>query len=164
MNIPTKEECLEILKNNGTLSNIIEHCKTVANLASKIADNLIKKGIKINKDLVIAGALLHDIERHKPNHIESGTNLIKSLGYPEVAQIIKHHSLYQIEKEEVQPKTIEEKVVFYADKKIKGNKVTNLKERLDDAAKRHNVDLTNEYEYCKKIEKEIFGDKIPDLK
>ena len=123
MNIPSKEECLRILHNNKTPSNIIEHCKAVCKLAEEIADKLIKKGVKVNKELVIAGALLHDIERDKEDHIAKGAKLLKKLGFPEVAEVIKKHSLYQIEKEEMQPQTIEQKIVFYSDKRVRGNKM-----------------------------------------
>ena len=121
----------------------------------KIAEWLEKKGIDVNKKLIIAGALLHDIERAKDNHIARGVSLLKKLGFPEVAEVIKRHSLYKIENEEVQPHTFEEKIVFYADKRVIGNKVASLKERFDDITKRYNVSLDNEYKFAKKIEAEL---------
>lgn len=155
MNIPSREQCLQILKNNKTPSNIIEHCKTVVKFAGKIADGLIKKGVKVNKALVIAAALLHDIERHKDNHVARGAELVKKLGYPEVAKVISKHTLYKVEIEENQPKTFEEKIVFYADKRVKNDKVVSLEERYDDIKKRYDVDLGWEMEFTKKIEKEL---------
>ena len=153
--IPSKQECLSILKKNKTPSNIIGHCKAVCGVAEKIAEKLIKKGIDVNKKLIIARALLHDIERAKDNHIARGVSLLKKLGFPEVAEVIKRHSLYKIENEEVQPHTLEEKIVFYADKRVIGNKVASLKERFDDITKRYNVSLDNEYKFAKKIEAEL---------
>ena len=73
--IPTKKESLDILNKNKTPSNVIEHCKTVCKVAEEIADKLIAKGININKTLVVAAALLHDIEREKDNHIIAGAKL-----------------------------------------------------------------------------------------
>ncbi len=155
MAIPSREECLEILEKNKTLSNIIEHCKAVCKVAEDIAEKLIKKGVDVNKELVIAGALLHDIERTKENHVIEGTKLLKSMGFSEVAKVVKKHSLYKIEDEEIQPKTIEEKIVFYADKRIMGTKVVSLKERFEDIKKRYDLDLKEEYEFAKKIEAEL---------
>ena len=63
--------------------------------------------------------------------------------------------MYKIENEEVQPKTIEEKIVFYADKRVKDNKIVSLEERFEDIKKRYNLNLTRELEFVKKIEKEI---------
>jgi len=155
MNIPSKEECLEILEKNKTPSNVIKHCKAVCKFAQGIAEKLIKKRIDLNKDLVIAGAMLHDIERKKEKHVVEGTKLLKSMGFSEVAEIVKKHSLYKIKDEEIQPKTIEEKIVFYADKRIMGTKVVSLKERFEDIKNRYNVDLKEEYKLSKKIESEL---------
>ena len=155
MNIPSREQCLQILKNNKTPSNIIEHCKAVCKVAEEVAQKLVKKGMKVNKELVIAAALLHDIERHKENHVIVGANLLKKLGYPEVAKVISKHTLYKVEIEENQPRTFEEKIVFYADKRVKNDKVVSLEERYDDINERYNVDLNWEMEFTKKIEKEL---------
>ena len=153
--IPSKLECLSILAKNKTPSNVIEHCKAVCKVAEEIADNLIKKGIDLNKDLVVASALLHDIEREKKDHIEEGAKLINSLGFPEVSEVIKKHSLYKIEDPQRQPKTYEEKIVFYADKRVKGSKIVSLEERFADLKKRYNIDLKKEFEFSKKVEKEL---------
>ena len=153
MNIPSRKECLDILKNNGTPSNIIEHSKAVCIVAENVVENLIKKGIKVNKELVIAGALLHDVERHKDNHVFRGVELVKKLGYPEVAQVMLRHTLYKIENNE--PKTIEEKIVFYADKRVKNDEIVSMEERYKDLKERYNVDLSWEMEFSRKIEKEL---------
>jgi|SRR3989338_7941824 len=153
--IPSKSECLAVLTKNKTPSNVIEHSKAVCRVAEEIANKLIEKGIKVNKRLVIAAALLHDIEREKKDHIEEGAKLIKSLGFPEVSEVISKHSLYKIENPERQPNTYEEKIVFYADKRAKGNKIVSLEERFADLKKRYDIDLTKEFEFAKKIEKEL---------
>ena len=153
--IPTKEECIEILTKNKTPSQVIEHCKTVCKVAEEIADKLIAKGININKKLVTAAALLHDVERVKGDHIAEGIKLLKSLGFPEVSRVIGKHSLYKIEEPERQPKTFEEKIIFYADKRCIGNKVVSLKERFDCLEKTYNMNLSKEFEFTKKIEEEL---------
>ena len=154
-NIPSREQCLDILNKNKTPSNVISHCETVCRVAEEIADKLIAKGVNVNKNLVIAAALLHDIEREKKDHIEEGAKLIKSLGFPEVSKVIKKHSLYKVEDPARQPQTYEEKIVFYADKRVKGNEVVSLEERFADLKKRYNVDLTKEFEFSRKIEEEL---------
>ncbi len=157
--VPSKEECLDILNKNKTPSNVIEHCKTVCKFAEDIAEKLIKKGVKVNKKLVVAAALLHDIERDKDNHVTVGEKLLKSMGLSEVSEVTKKHSLYNIEKENIHPKTIEEKIVFYADKRIKGHKIVSLEERFDAIKKKHGLDLPEELAFAKKIEKELIKQK-----
>jgi putative nucleotidyltransferase with HDIG domain len=155
--IPSKEECLAILNKNKTPSNVIEHSKAVCEFASDLADKLAKKGFKINKKLVVAAALLHDIEREKDDHVTAGTKLLKSMGFPEVAGVVEKHTLHGIEKSGKTLKAIEEKIVFYADKRTAGNKIVSLEERFEDLKKRYKRDFTKEFEFAKKVGEELLG-------
>ncbi|MBS3101508.1 HD domain-containing protein [Candidatus Woesearchaeota archaeon] len=161
MTIPTKEECLKILEKENVPSNIITHLKAVHDFSMKVCDVLEKRGIKINRNLAAAGALLHDIRKTSPNdHIIEGYELVKSLGFPEVAEVIKKHGLMHIDKDEFVPKTLEEKIIFYADKRVKGDKVVGLNERFEYIKQRYGRDNTEkELEFTKKIEKELLGDE-----
>ena len=112
MKIPTKEECLKILKSNNIPDNIIAHSEQVCNVALKIVGLLEKKGIKLNRNLIAAASLLHDVKKLSPNdHVAEGFELLKSLGFEEVAEVIKKHGLYHLDKDEFAPKTWEEKIV-----------------------------------------------------
>lgn len=155
--IPAREDCIDILNKNKTPSNVIEHCKTVCEVAEDVADKLINNGIKVNRKLVVAAALLHDIERVKENHIAEGAKLLKNMGFPEVSEVIRKHSLHGIEDQNRQPKTIEEKIVFYADKRVMRNNIVSLEERFEDLKKRYNLDFTKELEFTKKIEEELIN-------
>ena len=159
MRIPSKEECLRILVGNKTQFNILGHCKAVCKVAEEIAGNLINNGIKVNKTLVVAAALLHDVERLKKNHVIEGANLIRKLGFPEVAEVMSKHSLHGIGDPAKQPHTYEEKIVFYADKRAKGSEIVILEERFRDLKERYNLDFTKEHEFAKKMEKELMVNK-----
>src|SRR3989338_4692002 len=98
MMTPTKSECLKILKDNNVPDKIIAHLKAVHDFSMKVCDVLEKRGIKANRDLIAAGALLHDVKKLSPNdHIIEGYKLVKYLGYPKVAEVIKKHGLYHLE-------------------------------------------------------------------
>lgn len=161
MIIPTKEECLKILKDNNVPDNIITHTKAVCDFSMKVVDLLEKKRINVNRDLVAAAALLHDIRKVNSNaHEVEGFELIKSLGFPEVALVIRKHGLANVHKEEFIPKTWEEKIVFYADKRLKGDKIVSVEERFEDARKRYNKDeIEEEFNLTKRIEKELLGNE-----
>ena len=46
MKLPSKEECLKILKEADVPANIIAHTSKVCEIAEKISDRLIKKTLK----------------------------------------------------------------------------------------------------------------------
>ncbi len=156
MKIPGEKECLGLLNKNKTPKNVIAHSKAVCKAALEITDKLIEKGVNVNKELVLAGALLHDIERDKGNHAVKGAELINELGFKEVAEAAKKHGLYNLKKEEFQPKTIEEKIVFYADKLAHEDERVTFEERYRRAAvKYHSDDWRFIHAFTKKIEKEL---------
>jgi putative nucleotidyltransferase with HDIG domain len=159
MKIPTKEECLVILKNNKVLPKIITHTIAVCDFSMKVCDALEKKGINVNRDLVAAAALLHDIKKLNPgDHEIEGAKLIGSLGYPEVAVLIKKHGLKHSFEDEFYPKTWEEKIIFYSDKRVKNDKVVSIGERFEYIKQTYKRDVVDrEIELTKKIEKELLG-------
>lgn len=155
MNIPSREECLLILKNNGTPSRIIQHTIKVAEVAAEVADRLAEKGVKVNKALAVAGALLHDIEKDKDDHSSRGAELLEKLGFPEVAKIIRYHSYYDMEKDNYFNLTAEQKIVFYADKRVMHDKRVSIKKRYEDLKKRYDFDFSKEQAFAEKLEKEL---------
>ena len=159
MIIPKKDECLSILKENNVPDNIIAHQKAVCDFSMKVAEILEKRGININRDLIVAGALLHDVKKLSPSdHIAEGYEFVKSLGYNEVALIIKKHGLQHVGNEEYEPKTWEEKIVFYADKRVKNDTVVSLEQRFEYVKKRYShYDVDKEMDFTKNIEKELLG-------
>ncbi len=106
--------------------------EAVAELALEIADKLERKGLRINRELVEAGALLHDLGRSKTHRVDHGivgAQIAESLDLPEpIIRIIKRHVGGGITADEAKtfgwpkdvyvPQTLEEKIVSYADKLI----------------------------------------------
>lgn len=161
MTIPTKQQCLEILKSNNVPDNIVAHLKTVCDFSMKVADNLENKGIHVNRDLVAAAALLHDIKKvGSSKHEIEGAEFVKQLGFAEVAEIIRKHGLSNLDKDELVPKTWEEKIVFYSDKRVQGSKVVSVDGRFEYIKQRYKrEDVEREITFTKKIEKELIGNE-----
>lgn len=159
--IPTKEECLKILKDNQVPDNIIAHTKKVCEFSLMVCDILGERGIKVNKDLVAAAALLHDIKKlDSGEHEIEGAKFIESLGYPEVGVLIKKHGLKRSFDEEFIPKTWEEKIIFYSDKRVKNDKVVSIDERFEYIKQTYKrEDVEKEIKFTKDIEKELLGNK-----
>lgn len=106
MNIPTTAKCRQLLKSHNKAKNVFLHCQAVAKVAAKVCKNLEQRGIKVNTKLAIAGAWLHDIcrarehardEKHLKeavdDHAECGYKVVRKLGYPKVAKLVRAHSL-----------------------------------------------------------------------
>ena len=161
--IPSEKECLEILKRFKVPENIIEHSIKVKELSVKIAKKLIEKGEKINLKLLVAGALLHDVSKFDclesdVRHGDHGCERILEIGMiKQISDIVRKHALNSILSTD-HPRTWEEKIVYYADKRVNHNRIVTLKQRFDYLRKRYPmaVDTINRsYPKVVELEKEL---------
>ncbi len=134
--LPTREQAIELLRKNNCPPQIISHCQSVADIAMEIANQLKRRGVKVDLQLIEAGALLHDIGRSKTNSVDhglAGSQIAESEGLPlAVGQIVKTHVGGGFTVEEAAgfgwpkgvytPLTLEEKIVSYADKLVDNSK------------------------------------------
>ena len=125
--IPTPGECRRIFEATGAGEAVWQHCWAVAGLAGAVAAQLIEAGVRLDDDLVVAGALLHDVARCRPDHAREGAGLLAGLGYPRVAQIVAGHMDLEVSGEDP---LSEAELVFLADKMIRGQSVVSLADRL----------------------------------
>ena len=114
--IPDKEECCSII--DEMLPNetgIRKHLADVSLTALKITHALTDK---LNTDLVIAAAMLHDIKRKEKHHAAAGARLIQDIGFTEVSKIIAQHMDIHVD-----PTTPlkEKEIVYFADKICNGH-------------------------------------------
>ena len=134
--LPSSVEALRILRNIGCSNEVIVHCKLVSRIAKSIAESCKAKGIDLDLDLVVVGALLHDLGRSKTNSVQHGVfgaQLAREMKLPEeVALMIERHVGAGIPSEEAVslglpnreylPQSLEEKIVAYADKLAAGSR------------------------------------------
>jgi len=69
-------------------------------------------------------------------HEEAACELLKAK-YPELALAIKKHRYAALLDEKDRARTWEEKLLYYADKRVMHDRIVPLKDRLDEAHKRH---------------------------
>ena len=143
--LPSREQAIELLRKNNCPPQVIRHSVAVADLALETARELEEKGLKINVELVEAGALLHDLGRSKTHNVDHsivGAQIAQSIGLPdEVIAIIKRHVGAGITEKEAQmlgwpkdnyvPQTLEEKVVSYADKQIENGRRVPIETEIE---------------------------------
>jgi uncharacterized domain HDIG len=139
----SREEALQILKEEGCEEKVIQHCITVSDEAVRLALKNKEAGRDVDVSLVEIGALLHDLGRaktHGIDHAVVGVKLAKKHGVKKpVLEIIKKHIGAGITPEEAEyfglpdddymPRTWEEKIVAHADNMVKGCTVITLKKR-----------------------------------
>lgn len=129
-----KKEALSLLKKYKVSDKVLRHSLVVNKFAVSLTKDLIKKGKKVDLELVDVSSLLHDIgrlisDKTKKHHSIEGYNIMIKEGHPKIAEIVKKHGLPWIEKNTLD--TIEEKIVWYSDKRVNEDKVVSLNKRLE---------------------------------
>ncbi|MGI6637620.1 MAG: HDIG domain-containing metalloprotein [Desulfobulbus sp.] len=158
--IPGLHECLLLMEQYGMLSNIRRHSLVVARLAIQLLEGLCAmqpNNPQAAKELVLAGALLHDIAKtpclhSRCDHAQVGAEICHKEGYPEVAAIVAQHvrlSPFATQRYEAGQFGAME-LVHYADKRVRHHVVVSLDERLEYIIERYG---NNNPERCQAIER-----------
>ncbi len=139
------EKALQILREEGCSSQVIEHIKAVRDVSLKIAENISREGHDVNLKLVEIGAILHDIGRSKTHDIShgvEGAKILRERGLDEFASFAENHLGAGIPEKEAKkldippndylPNSLEEKIVTYGDNLIRGNEVQSYEEALEE--------------------------------
>lgn len=166
LNIPSPQKCLQLIAETEMLHHIVLHSKQVCRVALFLSDMLISANLKLNRQLVSAAALLHDITKTRSfetgeNHAATGAEMISDLGYPEVGNIIGQHVHLSNFRSERPPNEAE--VVNYADKRVLHDNIVGLDERMDYIVDRYATTTAHEerikalWQETLKLEKKIFS-------
>jgi putative nucleotidyltransferase with HDIG domain len=135
---------LEILKRYNLPSERIEHSVGVAEYAFRLALSIQNRHphLPVDPNKVRIAGLLHDIGRSRPgDHEINSVAILKAEGLPEIASIVMHGTLYEIQllrgivDPSLLPQTLENKIVAYADTRFRLAPVS-LEERFTDIHQR----------------------------
>jgi putative nucleotidyltransferase with HDIG domain len=125
------------------LDNIKDHSIMVARVADALLAGLQSDTLPA-RDLVLAGALLHDIAKTQCikehcDHSKVGNTICLELGYPEIAEIILEHVILADFPTDRYQKGIflAKEIVHYADKRVLHDQVVSLDTRLGYILKRY---------------------------
>lgn len=162
--LPSREECLELLKENVS-ENVVEHSLLVNKIAMFLGGKLKENGVGVDLELLDRSSLLHDVDKleslEKGRHGVLGEEKLKEKGWHSVGVVVRKHVLDQIL---VGLNAWEEKIVFYADKRVKHSEIVSLKERLGYIKERYccvNKEMCERFEEiqekCFALEKEVLG-------
>jgi uncharacterized protein len=139
----TQDRCITLLKDAGCRPKVIAHCKAVCVCAEEYA----RRSDLADSNLVITGAMLHDIgrgEMHSIDHAQHGADILRNKGFQEkVVRIVECHTgagliadectLLGLLPRDCIPQTIEEKIVAHADNLIAGSTRVTFDEEIASA-------------------------------
>ena len=133
MRIPPKDKCLTMLTDMAMPDHIQNHSKLVCRVALTLSDGLMSADVTINRPLVTASALLHDITKPRSfttgeNHSQTGGEYLSEVGYPEVGDIVRQHVILDAYFKGEAP--CEAEIVNYADKRVLHDQVVPLNDRM----------------------------------
>lgn len=157
------QQAEQLFQEFHTPLHVQAHCRQVGELAKKLAEGLQKAGIQVNPEMAYLGGLIHDFVRVVDfkavardlgtaedqafwkalreqyegwHHADVGAEILEKRGEGVLARIVKCHKFSALGTPEG-PQTWEEKLVYYADKRVKHDQIVSLEERLDEGWKRH---------------------------
>lgn len=176
MRIPVTRKCQELFDSMHMPPHIQTHSRRVCEVALVLADGLHEAGIPLNRELIRASALLHDITKPRSfttgeNHAQTGGQYLSALGFFEVGEIVRQHVVLDQWLSSAEPVSAcrddqapgEAEVVNYADKRVLHDQVVSLNERM--AYILHRYARTPErrqlmiqfWERAEQLENRIFG-------
>lgn len=140
--IPAIGQCLSLMDTYAMLDNIREHSFIVARVAETIVREMALPAehgcTQPDLDLVLAGALLHDIAKTpcldgSCRHAEEGLAICVEHGFPEVGEIVREHVILSSFTPEAYRKGHfpAREIVYYADKRVRHNEIVSLEQRLE---------------------------------
>lgn len=139
-----RDDVIRALHSAGCSREVVAHCAAVERVAVKLADEIAAAGHRVNRELVSLGALAHDIGRSETHGIEHGVRgaeILRRMGLGELSRFAERHigagipageaEALGLPKRNYLPRTIEEKIVAYADKLVMGRRVVPYGEVLE---------------------------------
>jgi molybdenum cofactor cytidylyltransferase len=125
--VPCENECEAILSDICAVSpEVHRHGLKTSEVACKIGEALLKSGKSTNLVIIQRAALLHDIAKGKPKHDLAGGQILRNLGFGKIAEVVSTHSDLPEDNSNI---SLETKIVYLADKLVKGETIVSLDER-----------------------------------
>lgn len=116
INVPEPCECICLLENSPLADEgVMGHCMKVAEIAVKIGSNFDNYPPLFDMNLIEAAALLHDIARKAPEHAVKGADILRNMGFSDVADIVFEHMDLRTT---LATPLNEKEIVYFADKLV----------------------------------------------
>ena len=134
MQIPTKDQCYQMICKMKMMDHIVVHSLQVCRVATFLTEHLNKQDNRLNFDLIRSAALLHDITKTRSfqtreDHALTGGEYLSDRGYPDIGDLIRQH--VKLDKYSVAGSISEAEVLNYADKRVLHDEIVVLDRRLN---------------------------------
>lgn len=149
MAVPTRGEAARLLLDLAPPGWFLAHVSAVAEVAAFLAQRVARRGIPVDRGVVEAAALLHDVDKLFPDdhplsdlaHGEAGARWLTEQGHSELAGPVAAHPVRCLTDEEAYRRwaafaSREEQIVAYADKRA-GQRVESMAARFADWERRY---------------------------
>ncbi len=173
--IPSIAQCLDLMERYGMFDNIRAHSLTVARVAETLLIGMAATRVNGTElpasDLVLAGALLHDIAKticlgSECDHARKGRDICLELGYPIIGEIVREHVRlkdFSIDRY-AQGIFSAKEIVYYADKRVRHESIVSLDERMayimerygNNDPQRHHA-IEENFQRCRTLEYHLFS-------
>jgi CTP:molybdopterin cytidylyltransferase MocA/HD superfamily phosphohydrolase YqeK len=126
--VPTEAECNVIMNVIYPMPQSVRgHCVKVAEVAIAIGCRLQRCGEKVDLAMIRAAALLHDLAKGMPDHEKEAKRMLHDLGFGKVGDLVADHTDLRNANNQT---SIEEKIVYLADKFVEDDNVVSLDKRF----------------------------------
>ena len=165
MLIPSKKQCYRLIGEMKMLDHIVDHSIQVCRVSIFLVDHMKKGKIHLNRRLVQASALLHDITKTRSfstleNHVITGAQFLTDRGYNEVGSIVKQH--VRLDDYLTSEIPTEAEIVNYADKRVLHDKIVSLNKRMNYILERYGNEpeiqdrIRHLWKITEQLEKKLF--------
>ena len=166
MQIPTKDQCYQMICKMKMMDHIVVHSLQVCRVATFLTKHLNEQDNRLNFDLIQSAALLHDITKTRSfktreDHALTGGEYLIDRGYPEIGNLIRQH--VKLDEYLITGTISEAEVLNYADKRVLHDEIVGLDRRMDYIMERygetpdHRERIYLLWQKTKDLEDRIFG-------
>lgn len=127
--IPTRDSAALLLLDLAAAPSLVRHMAAVAEIAADLAARAAARGVAVDRALVEAAALLHDMDKALPEdhplralgHGHAGAEWLARHGWAELAPAVDAHPVLRLVTPAgdrwLENATLEDRIVAYADKR-----------------------------------------------
>ncbi len=133
MKLPTVTQCRRLMEEMQMPAHIVAHSLQVARVARWLRNKLGDRLPRLDRDLIEAAALLHDITKARSfttgeDHAATGEVFLAELGFAEVGRVVAWH--VKLEGFDPLAPISAAEVVNYADKRVLHDRIVPLDQRM----------------------------------